>query len=216
MEEKYGEAFPPMVVARDSPQGHGSIRWDIQVILPTGNNGNFAYRVALKDLELGAAMCRAYNNWAHDYCSVDPKRLKFVAILPGSDIGEMVKEARRAVQELGAVSVRNPLLPDGKWLHDPENDRLGACLRIGLSHQRAWRSIESTAPSHSESSREIDATRSSSLCGGSIMLWVFPLTLATLGSHFISRVSWQSVLPTLPVLECYESNALGCLFGCGA
>ena len=46
--------------------------WDIQVLLPTGNNGNFAYRVALKDLALGAAMCRAYNNWAHEYCGVNP------------------------------------------------------------------------------------------------------------------------------------------------
>jgi predicted TIM-barrel fold metal-dependent hydrolase len=124
MEEKYGEAFrqwwSPEIRLKDMDR----LGWDVQVILPTGNNGNFAYRVALKDLELGAAMCRAYNNWARDYCSVNPKRLKFVAILPGSDIGEMVKEARRAVAELGAVSVRNPLLPEGKWLHDPENDRL--------------------------------------------------------------------------------------------
>jgi predicted TIM-barrel fold metal-dependent hydrolase len=124
MEEKYGEAFrqwwSPEIRLKDMDR----LGWDLQVILPTGNNGNFAYRVALKDLELGAAMCRAYNNWARDYCSVNPKRLKFVAILPGSDIGEMVKEARRAVAELGAVSVRNPLLPEGKWLHDPENDRL--------------------------------------------------------------------------------------------
>lgn len=126
MEAKYGEAFrqwwSPAIRLKDMDR----LGWDVQVILPTGNNGNFAYRVALKDLELGAAMCRAYNNWAHDYCNADPKRLKFVAILPGSDIGEMVKEARRAVEELGAVSVRNPLLPDGKWLHDPENDRLWA------------------------------------------------------------------------------------------
>ena len=40
-----------------------------------------------------------------EYCSADPKRLKFVAVLPGSDVDEMVKEARRAVAELGAVSV---------------------------------------------------------------------------------------------------------------
>ena len=69
-------------------------------------------------------MCRAYNNWCHDYCSADPKRLKFVAVLPGWDVGEMVKEARRAVEKLGAVSVRNPVLPDGKWLHEPEYDAL--------------------------------------------------------------------------------------------
>jgi len=124
MEEKYGEAFrewwSPQIRLKDMDR----LGWDVQVILPTGNNGNFAYRVALKDLELGAAMCRAYNNWAHDYCNVDPKRLKFVAVLPGSDVGEMVKEARRAVEKLGAVSVRNPMLPEGKWLHDPENDPL--------------------------------------------------------------------------------------------
>jgi predicted TIM-barrel fold metal-dependent hydrolase len=124
MEEKYGEAFrewwSPEIRLKDMDR----LGWDLQVILPTGNNGNFAYRVALKDLELGAAMCRAYNNWAHDYCNVDPKRLKFVAVLPGSDVGEMVKEARRAVEALGAVSVRNPMLPEGKWLHDPENDPL--------------------------------------------------------------------------------------------
>ena len=114
--------------------------------LPTGNNGNFAYRVAFKDIQLGAAMCRAYNNWCHDYCSVDPKRLKFVAVLPGSDVGEMVKEARRAVEELGAVSVRNPYLPDGKWLHEPEYDALwNLGLRAGLSHRRPWRDIANAA-----------------------------------------------------------------------
>src|SRR5512145_456302 len=124
MEEKYGEAYrqwwSPEIRLRDMDR----FGWDIQVLLPTGNNGNFAYRVALKDLQLGAAMCRAYNNWCHDYCSVDRRRLKFVAVLPGSDVGEMVKEARRAVVELGAVSVRNPFLPAGKWLHEAEYDAL--------------------------------------------------------------------------------------------
>jgi predicted TIM-barrel fold metal-dependent hydrolase len=124
MEEKYGEAYrqwwSPEIRLRDMDR----FGWDIQVLLPTGNNGNFAYRVALKDLQLGAAMCRAYNNWCHEYCSVDTKRLKFVAVLPGTDVNEMVKEARRAVVELGAVSVRNPFLPAGKWLHEPEYDAL--------------------------------------------------------------------------------------------
>jgi predicted TIM-barrel fold metal-dependent hydrolase len=124
MEEKYGEAYrqwwSPEIRLRDMDR----FGWDIQVLLPTGNNGNFAYRVALKDLQLGAAMCRAYNNWCHEYCSVDRRRLKFVAVLPGSDVGEMVKEARRAVVELGAVSVRNPFLPAGKWLHEAEYDAL--------------------------------------------------------------------------------------------
>ena len=124
LEEKYGEAYrqwwSPEIRLKDMDR----CGWDMQVLLPTGNNGNFAYRVALKDVELGAAMCRAYNNWCRDYCSADSKRLKFVAVLPGSDVGEMVKEARRAVVELGAISVRNLFLPEGKYLHEPEYDAL--------------------------------------------------------------------------------------------
>ena len=38
----------------------------------------------------------------------------------------MIKEARRAVTERGAVSVRNPFLPVGKYLHEPEYDALWA------------------------------------------------------------------------------------------
>jgi predicted TIM-barrel fold metal-dependent hydrolase len=124
MERKYGEAYRTWwspATRLEVMDRHG---WDIQVCLPTANNGNFAYRVALKDIELGAAMCRAYNNWCHDYCSADPKRLKFVAVLPGGDAGEMVTEARRAVEKLGAVSVRNPVLPEGRWLHETDYDGL--------------------------------------------------------------------------------------------
>jgi uncharacterized protein len=124
MEEKYGEAYKTWWSAETRLKEMDQYGWDIQVLLPTGNNGNFAYRVALKDVALGAAMCRAYNNWAREYCSIDPKRLKFVAVLPGSDVGEMVKEARRAVDQLGAVSVRNPVLPAGRWLHEPEYESL--------------------------------------------------------------------------------------------
>jgi predicted TIM-barrel fold metal-dependent hydrolase len=124
MEEKYGDAYrewwSPAIRLKDMDR-YG---WDIQVLLPTGNNGNFAYRVAIDHRELGAAMCRAYNNWCHDYCSADPKRLKFVAVLPGGNVDDLLVEARRAVAELGAVSVRNPVLPDGKWLHEVEYDAL--------------------------------------------------------------------------------------------
>ena len=124
MEKKSGEAYRTWWSPESRLKVMDQHGWDIQVCLPTANNGNFAYRVALKDIELGAAMCRAYNNWCHEYCGADPKRLKFVAVLPGADAGEMVKEARRAVEKLGAVSVRNPLLPAGKWLHEAEYDGL--------------------------------------------------------------------------------------------
>ena len=124
--EKYGEGYRTWWAPETRLKDMDRYGWDIQALITTSNNGNFACVVALKDIELGAAMCRAYNNWAHEYCSTDPTRLKFVALLPGSDVGEMVKEARRAVEELGAVAVRNPLLPQGKWLHDPDYDMLWA------------------------------------------------------------------------------------------
>ena len=124
MREKYGEAFQTWWAPQTRIKDMDRYGWDIQVLLPTGSNGNFGCSVALKNPDLGAAMCRAYNNWAHDYCSTDSKRLKFIAVVPGASIEEIVKEARRAVQELGAVSIRNPLLPEGKWLHEKEYDAL--------------------------------------------------------------------------------------------
>ena len=124
MEEKYGEGcrtwWAPQTRLKDMDR-HG---WDCQVLLPTANNGFFACHVALIDIEVGAAMCRAYNNWCHEYCSVDPKRLKFVALVPGSDPAVMLEAARHAVEQLGAVAIRNPILPQGKWLHEPDYDAL--------------------------------------------------------------------------------------------
>jgi predicted TIM-barrel fold metal-dependent hydrolase len=55
--------------------------------------------------KLAAAVARAYNNWLYDFCQADPKRLKGVAMLPLHDPAEAVKEARRAVAELGFVGV---------------------------------------------------------------------------------------------------------------
>ena len=92
LEEKYGEAYhkwwSPEIRLKDMDR-HG---WDIQVLLPTGSNGNFGPRAALKDSEIGAALSRAYNNWAYDYCAAAPKRLKFIAVIISTDIDEMLAE----------------------------------------------------------------------------------------------------------------------------
>lgn len=141
IEEKYGEAYHTWWAPETRLKEMDRYGWDIQVLLPTGNNGNFAPRASLTNVELGAAMCRAYNNWARDYCSEDSSRLKFVAVLPG-DLEEAVKEARRAVTELGAVSVRNLVLPEGQWLHDPEFDalwELASDLDFPIAVHGEWR-----------------------------------------------------------------------------
>jgi len=122
MADKYGEAYDrwwsPDIRLKDMDR-YG---WDIQVILST--NGNRIMEAALKDAEVGAAMARAYHNWCHEYAGADPGRLKFAATPAAGDSAAMVLETRRAVEKLGAVSVRNPLLPHGKWLHESEYDAL--------------------------------------------------------------------------------------------
>jgi predicted TIM-barrel fold metal-dependent hydrolase len=60
------------------------------------------------DGPLAAAICRAYNNWARDYCDQDPARLKLAAQVPIHDVDEAVVETRRTVGELGAVCLVLP------------------------------------------------------------------------------------------------------------
>ena len=50
------------------------VGWDLQVCLPT--NAQIAMTVSFANAGLGAALSRAYNNWAHDFCATNPDRLK--------------------------------------------------------------------------------------------------------------------------------------------
>lgn len=57
----------------------------------------------IEDAGFRSAMCRAYNDWLAEYCSVNPNRLKGVALVPvGSP--DAADEIRRAVTDLGHVS----------------------------------------------------------------------------------------------------------------
>ena len=79
--------------------------------------------------DYAAALARAYNNWAADYCKTDPTRLKFAAQIAMHDVPTAVTEARRSVKELGAVAVigtPNPV--NGQHLHDDSCEPLWAAL----------------------------------------------------------------------------------------
>src|SRR5580693_7646550 len=79
--------------------------------------------------DYAAALARAYNNWAADYCKTDPTRLKFAAQIAMHDVGLAVEEAKRSVNELGAVAVvgtPNPV--NGLHLHDDAVDPLWDAL----------------------------------------------------------------------------------------
>lgn len=69
----------------------------------------------------GAAIAvrRAYNDWLHDFCAYEPARLKMNAVIPTHDIDAAVGEIRRAVTELGAVSILLDPRSDGAGFDDP-------------------------------------------------------------------------------------------------
>src|SRR5204862_79847 len=74
--------------------------------------------------DYAAALARAYNNWAADYCKTDPMRLKFAAQVAMHDVKSAVEEARRSVTELGAVAiVGTPNPVNGQHLHDQACER---------------------------------------------------------------------------------------------
>ena len=90
-----------------------------------------AWEQECEDAELGAAYCRAYNNWLLDFCQPYPDRLKPVAHISLLDVDEAVKEARR-VAKLGAKGVF--LFAHPPWLHgrafgSPVNDPYWAELQ---------------------------------------------------------------------------------------
>jgi predicted TIM-barrel fold metal-dependent hydrolase len=75
---------------------------DLQIIYPTG--GLMLARVREPDYAI--ALCRAYNDWLYDWCAIDRKRLKGVALVPlHADTRAAIEEMERSVSKLGAVGV---------------------------------------------------------------------------------------------------------------
>ena len=131
---------------------------DASVLYPT--NG-LAYGL-IKDREWAAVLARGYNNFVHEeYLRAAPKRLKAVALIPLQEIGEAVKELRRAVTELGMVGAVLPAVglrrPFGEAYYHPlyeEAQRLGCMFAVhgapaqGLGFDFFDRLVEARALSH--------------------------------------------------------------------
>jgi len=114
------------------------------------------------DAELSAAICRAHNNWMAEFCDTDRDRLRPSALMPMHDAALAVEEARRAVRDLGAVTL---VLPnheqDGRPWYDPlydvfwaEAERLGVPISfhgIQMAYQEhlARRYMDNFALAHS-------------------------------------------------------------------
>src|SRR5919202_1630808 len=72
------------------------------------------------DPEVQDAVCRAYNTWLHEFCSVAPDRMFGMALLPLQDISRAERELRRAVEQLGMRGIfwrPNPHF--GRLVSDP-------------------------------------------------------------------------------------------------
>jgi uncharacterized protein len=113
---------------------------DVQVIFPTHLSLN-----SEKEAEVAADIARAYNDWLADFCAANPQRLKGVAMIALQDVGNAVKEIRRAVEQLGLIGVMMPTnVRDqdiGKrefWPFYEEVERLG----IGLALHGGIRAAE--------------------------------------------------------------------------
>ncbi len=74
---------------------------DVQIIYPT--YGGQILGKPFKDPELLAAVCRAYNDWSREFCSADPERLRWAAMLPIQATDLAIEEAKRAAAN-GCVS----------------------------------------------------------------------------------------------------------------
>jgi len=70
---------------------------DIAVLYPTAGLSLIA-RDGL-DPKLSLALCRAYNDWMHEFSSYSPERLKWVAMLPMHDVHLACQELVRCVKE---------------------------------------------------------------------------------------------------------------------
>ena len=80
----------------------------------------------IRDPEVAAETCRAYNNWMSDFCREDPARLYGMGIVPLQDVDLAVAEAKR-LADLGLRGfILRPERFGGLALYDPRCDALWA------------------------------------------------------------------------------------------
>jgi uncharacterized protein len=79
---------------------------DVAILMPTLMLG----LSAMDDVDPAhmTALCRVYNNWAGEFARSEPQRFKFWAWVPRQDAALAAQEAKRCVEELGAVGAAMP------------------------------------------------------------------------------------------------------------
>jgi predicted TIM-barrel fold metal-dependent hydrolase len=77
------------------------------------------------------AMCKAYNEWAYEYCQEDPERLFFAALLPMQDPVFAEQEVYRVAAKGCRVGLIRPIDAMGNYPIQPK-------------YSRVWRAMEET------------------------------------------------------------------------
>ena len=125
-EERYGDAWRNWWALPDRINEIDKEGLDIQVGFPT--NGNSATSEHITDPMLQAALVRAYNNWATDYCRDSSGRVQFIAQVTMLDVNEAILEARRMAPCAEATAINLPDPGEGRRWSDEEFDPLWATL----------------------------------------------------------------------------------------
>jgi uncharacterized protein len=88
---------------------------DIAVLFPT--RGLSALTHPDRDPRFAAALARAYNDWLHDFCQVDPNRLLGAGMISIYNINDAVEETHRVVKEYGfrSVFLRSNVVNGKNW-----------------------------------------------------------------------------------------------------
>lgn len=91
---------------------------DVAVLFPT--RGLSVLTHPNRDPRFSAALARAYNDWLHDFCQADSKRLLGAGMISIHDINDAKEETRRVVDEYGfrSVFLRSNMV-NGKYWTDP-------------------------------------------------------------------------------------------------
>ena len=101
---------------------------DIAVLFPTIGL-SFMARDNM-DPQFSAAICRAYNDWLHDFVRYSPDQLKMAAMLPVHDVNLACAELHRCVKEYGAVGAFvRPNYVNGRYWHSNYWDPLYSLLQ---------------------------------------------------------------------------------------
>jgi len=101
---------------------------DIAVLFPTVGL-SFLARDNM-DPQLSVAICRAYNDWLHDFCQHSPDQLKMAAMLPIHDVNLACQELDRCVHDYSAVGAFvRPNYVNGRYWHSTYWDPLYSLLQ---------------------------------------------------------------------------------------